>query len=178
MSAVDEPKPTFNAQELPIKATLIVVPQTILQQWIDEFQKHSPSLKLFHTWCARDNDFNQNGVWVGDFSKADIVVTTYKILREDEKNNYTAIQSPLLHCEWWRIVLDEAQMVRSITSKPAKLVSKLYRVHAWCSSGVLLVIEYRAYLGYLRYWILIPFETQSFYDARYLRRMKMDPILV
>ena len=75
-------------------------------------------------------------------------------------------------------MLDEAQMVRSITSKPAKLVSKLYRVTHGVAVAVPLVIEYIAYLGCLRYWTLIPFETRSFYDARYLPRMKMGPIMV
>ena len=186
LSAVDEPKPTFNAPELPIKATLIVVPQTILQQWIDEFQKHSPSLEVVpYHGVSRDNDFNQNGVWVGDFSKADVVLTTYKILREDEKNNYTAIQSPLLHCEWWRIVLDEAQMVRSITSVPAKLVSKLYRVHAWCSSGSPLSDRIHSLLGLfevldfdpvrdpivLRRTLLTPYENGSYYGLARLSRI-------
>ena len=178
--------PKFNAEELPVKATLIVVPQTILQQWCDEFDKHAPSLKIVrYNGMSASNNFNQDGVWVEDFSKADVVLTTYKVLREDERNNYTAIQSPLLHCEWWRIVLDEAQMVRSVTSVPSKLVAKLYRSHAWCSSGSPLSDRIQSLIGLfevldfdpvrdpviLRRTLLTPYESGSFYGLARLSRI-------
>eukprot|EP00943_MAST-04B_sp_MAST-4B-sp1_P003365 g3365.t1 len=177
---------SFNPQELPVKATLIVVPQTILQQWSDEFDKHAPALKVIrYNGMSASNNFNQNGVWVEDFSKADVVLTTYKILREDERNNYTAIQSPLLHCEWWRIVLDEAQMVRSVSSVPSKLVAKLYRVHAWCSSGSPLSNRIQSLIGLfevldfdpvrdpviLRRTLLTPYENGSYYGLARLTRI-------
>lgn len=43
--------------------------------------------------------------------------------------------SPLLSLSWWRICLDEAQMVASIRNSPAKIVAKLESVHRWAITG-------------------------------------------
>eukprot|EP00961_Rhodomonas_salina_P229567 3102552-Rhodomonas_salina.1 len=60
---------------------------------------------------------------------ADIVLTTYEALRADvyhdggtprtlrNRKRYRVEVSPLLRLRWWRVCLDEAQMVEAATAK-------------------------------------------------------------
>lgn len=50
------------------------------------------------------------GLWAKDLADYDVVVTTYEVLRKDMRSTCAKLQSPLLHCQWWRIILDEAQV--------------------------------------------------------------------
>lgn len=68
-------------------------------------------------------------------AEQDVVITTYDVLRSElnyvdiphsnskdgrrfrNQKRYMAIPSPLVAVEWWRICLDEAQMVECPTAK-------------------------------------------------------------
>ena len=39
--------------------------------------------------------------------------------------------TPLTRLRWWRVCLDEAQMVESSTAKAAEMALKLHTVHRW-----------------------------------------------
>ena len=41
------------------------------------------------------------------------------------------IPTPLTRLRWWRVCLDEAQMVESTTAKAAEMALKLQTVHRW-----------------------------------------------
>lgn len=43
--------------------------------------------------------------------------------------------SPLMMCQWWRVVLDEVQMVAAGASRAFKTASMIPRVHSWGVSG-------------------------------------------
>ncbi|HEY9753646.1 MAG TPA: SNF2-related protein [Oculatellaceae cyanobacterium] len=40
--------------------------------------------------------------------------------------------SPLLSVTWWRVVLDEAQHIRSSVTTSARMAARIAGVHRWC----------------------------------------------
>lgn len=45
------------------------------------------------------------------------------------------IPTPLTRLRWWRVCLDEAQMVETSTAKAALMASRLSARHRWCITG-------------------------------------------
>lgn len=60
----------------------------------------------------------------------DVVFTSYENLRKELAQN-----SPLLNFGFWRIMLDEAQLVANTNSVAAVMASQLWRRHAWVVTG-------------------------------------------
>lgn len=79
----------------------------------------------------------------------DVCITTYDVLgseldhvfayenmRELRKpKRFMSIPSPLTCIEWWRVCLDEAQMVHSTQAKCAEMANRLVAVNRWCVTG-------------------------------------------
>jgi E3 ubiquitin-protein ligase SHPRH len=59
--------------------------------------------------------------------------TTDRTLRQTKKFVYPS--TPLLQMNFWRIILDEAQMVEQLTTRPAQMVKQFSAVYRWCSTG-------------------------------------------
>ncbi|KAJ8314477.1 hypothetical protein KUTeg_006627 [Tegillarca granosa] len=86
-------------------------------------------------------------------AQQDIVLTTYETLRKEidyvdlphsnseggrkfrYAKRFMAIPSPIVAVEWWRICLDEAQMVECTTTKTAAMALRLTAVNRWCVTG-------------------------------------------
>lgn len=118
------------------KATFIVTPTAIVQQWLSEIFRHTqPHLHVLV----------YNGVlvdkWISPLllTTYDIVLTNYNVLRKElyfthdnvskritrNKPKNLRVYTPLLMMEWWRVCLDEAQMVESDTSKISTLAKMI-----------------------------------------------------
>ncbi len=83
----------------------------------------------------------------------DIVVTTYSVLQSETNyvdlphsnssegrrfrnpKRFMAIPAPLPCVNWWRMVMDEAQMIESTTTKTAEMALRLKASHRWCVTG-------------------------------------------
>ena len=48
---------------------------------------------------------------------------------------FMAIPTPFTCVNWWRMVMDEAQMLESTTSKTAEMALRLSSIHRWCVTG-------------------------------------------
>ena len=83
----------------------------------------------------------------------DICITTYDILKVElaytnayeytsensrplrNRKRFMTVPCSLLNIEWWRICLDEAQMVHSTNSKCAEMANRLEAINRWCITG-------------------------------------------
>ena len=130
-------------------ATLIVTPHAILGQWEQELHKHTNlgTLKVLVYDGVRSHTKKTRCIlhplYLAQF---DVVLTTYATLRQkciiftkchDQKfkKRFWPIPSPLVSLRWWRLALDEAQMVESSSAKAALMAANIAAVNRWAVTG-------------------------------------------
>lgn len=152
-------------------ATLIIAPPSILQQWKSEVQNHAPGLKvmIYEGIQAVDQDTDDQKL-LQQLLEQDVVLTTYHVLGKEihyssatrerdlrHEKKYKQRQSPLVRIDWWRVVLDECQMVESGISNAAKVAQVVPRQNAWAVSGTPLKRDAKDLLGLLIFLRLEPY---------------------
>lgn len=89
-----------------------------------------------------------------ELAKLDVCITTYEVLAAEldhvfafenmrvlrKPRRYMNVPSPLQCVKWWRVCLDEAQMVHSTQTKCAAMASRLDAVNRWFVSIFKLVL--------------------------------------
>lgn len=112
------------AQVQPVGTTLIVSPETLRRQWLDELAMYAPSLRVYsytgHKAAAED----AGSSWGDWASRWDVMVVSFETLARDlaashaapvrmlrQPSKYERPRSPLVQLEFWRVVMDEAQLV-------------------------------------------------------------------
>ncbi|KAF1950746.1 hypothetical protein CC80DRAFT_455455 [Byssothecium circinans] len=160
----------LGANVKPSAATLIISPPSILEQWKNEINRHAPELKVVHYKglpppSASDKDKAE--ATVENLMQFDVVLTTYNVLAKEihfatpppdrtlrNAPVYERKKCPLIEIGWWRVCLDEAQMVESGVSQAATVARIIPRINAWAVSGTPLrkdVQDLRGLLIFLRY---------------------------
>jgi E3 ubiquitin-protein ligase SHPRH len=142
--------PWLGRELLTTSATLIVTPSTLLDQWLSELSRHAPAAKVLYypglKKAAKDkHDVQMSAEYLDEH---DVVVTTYEVLRSEiwiatdqparsmrNERQYERPVSPLVQLSWWRVCIDEAQMVENWTSAAAKLARLVPRINAWAITG-------------------------------------------
>lgn len=95
-----------NPREAPHPPFLVVAPTSVLSNWVREAARFTPGLRVAELTETRDKQGISLADAIGD---ADIVLTTYAILRLDAEHFAAA--------EWSGLVLDEAQFAKNATAK-------------------------------------------------------------
>ena len=140
------------------KATLIVSPASIAYQWIDEMKRHlSADIKVLFYRGTKTSGYIQPRQLASNY---DIVVTTYGVLQSETNyvdlphNNSTegrrfrnakrwmAVPAVLPCINWWRICLDEAQMIETTTTRTAEMARRLSGV-VTKATLLYLIFQYR-----------------------------------
>ncbi|KAI5296910.1 hypothetical protein KEM55_005413, partial [Ascosphaera atra] len=147
----DSSKPLVNSEGHPILksgATLIVTPYAILDQWEQEIKRHAPNLKILTYYGVKEEMGATKREFVEELASYDVVLTTYgtlsgeiyyatkgsdRVLRRERTR--PPKRSPLVQISWWRVCLDEAQMVENGVSNAAQVVRVVPRCNAWAVTG-------------------------------------------
>lgn len=101
--------------------SLVVMPTSLIHNWLAEARKFTPSLRVMaHTGTQRTTDIHE-------FSKHDVIFTTYGMVRSDLEM--------LVRYEFHYLILDESQMIKNPGSKTAKAVKELNARHRLSLTG-------------------------------------------
>lgn len=125
--------------------TIIVSPVSIKMQWASEIKKHIND-RGFKTFIY--DGVSASG-WISpkDLAEYDVVLTDYNVLKTEihftaansrtsrHEKRFLNPVSPLTFVRWWRVCLDEAQMVEGIHNQTTKMVKTLPAVHRWTVTG-------------------------------------------
>jgi E3 ubiquitin-protein ligase SHPRH len=142
--------PFLGRELLATSATLIVAPSSLLDQWLSELNRHAPSLNvMFYPGIKKPVKLEDGSeVSAEHLAEQDVVVTTYEVLRTEiwaaaeestrslrTEKQYERRRSPLVQLSWWRVCMDEAQMVENWANNAAKLARMIPRINAWGVTG-------------------------------------------
>ncbi|KAK2028494.1 SNF2 family domain-containing protein [Colletotrichum zoysiae] len=129
-------------------ATLIVTPDSLKQQWIEELERHAPHLQVKYYPGRKNVNFDTEEELRAELASHDVVITTYPVLSAEvhfamkapersrrQERKYERAGSPLTKISWWRICLDEAQMIESGVTGAAAVARLLPRINAWGVTG-------------------------------------------
>ncbi|XP_056914491.1 E3 ubiquitin-protein ligase SHPRH isoform X2 [Takifugu flavidus] len=176
-------------------ATLIISPSSICHQWVEEINRHirSSSLRVLVYQGVKKHGFIQPHM----LAEQDVVITTYDVLRSElnyvdiphsnskdgrrfrNQKRYMAVPSPLVAVEWWRICLDEAQMVECPTAKAAEMALRLASVNRWCVSGTPVQRGLEDVYGLVLFLGVDPYWVKHWWDQllyRPYRRGNTEPL--
>ena len=149
------------AGALPNRSSLLICPASILGQWRQEVDKHvQPGGMRVAIYSGLREALALGSkrpellaaAHPDELSRADLVLTTFEVLRTElnyvsERSSERSLRggkhssavqppaSPLLARRWWRLIVDEAQMVESGTAKAAAMAQQLQAVNRWAVSG-------------------------------------------
>jgi len=151
----------------PTGATLVITPPSILQQWISEVKRHAPHLKVMHYEGVKAHNKINASDLLNSLATSDVVISTYSVLAAEinftqlnptkrlrHESKYPRPKSPIMMLSWWRILMDEAQMIESGVSKAAVVARMIPRENAWCVTGTPVKRDVKDLLGllvFLRY---------------------------
>jgi E3 ubiquitin-protein ligase SHPRH len=154
------------------KATLIISPVSIQQQWKSEIEVHAPELRvmIYDGVKSMAKDASEQDM-VDRLMCYDVVLCSYTVLSgeiyyasvEPERKlrhakQYEKRRSPLVLIDWWRCVLDECQMVESGVSQAAQTANQIPRQNAWAVSGTPMRKDAKDLYGLLTYLRIQPYN--------------------
>ncbi|XP_042457247.1 putative SWI/SNF-related matrix-associated actin-dependent regulator of chromatin subfamily A member 3-like 1 [Zingiber officinale] len=108
------------------KTTLVVCPPSVFTSWITQLEEHTMpgSLKVYLYHGDRTQD-------PAVLLQHDIVMTTYATLSAEFNDS----NSPMKEIEWYRVILDEAHLIKNSAAKQTKAVIALKSERRWAVTG-------------------------------------------
>ncbi|KAL7796565.1 SNF2 family N-terminal domain-containing protein [Trichoderma ceciliae] len=145
------------------KSTLIICPLSTITNWEEQIKQHvAPGKLSYHIYHGpnRIKDLTRLAAF-------DVVITTYGSVSNELSSRRKAKTGsyPLEELAWFRIVLDEAHMIREQTTMQFKAIVRLQAQRRWAVTGTPVqnrLDDFAALLSFLR---LEPFH----HKAKFLR---------
>ena len=151
----------------PLPRTLIIVPKSIITQWVNEIKRFAPHLKVYtYDGPAREH---------GPIANHDITIAPYSLTTNRKTPEHG---TPLHRFGWDRVILDEGHEIRNSKSQTHKSIIKFRASIKWILTGTPIfnsIKDFVALCGFLG----IPQRVVQAYpdkirNSYLLRRTKAD----
>ncbi|KAK3617703.1 DNA helicase rad5 [Elasticomyces elasticus] len=180
--------------------TLVVAPMSLLSQWASEAEKASVggSLKVLVYYGSEKNVNLQtlcSGANAG--TAPNVIITSYGTVLSEFNgvagmNGERGSHGGLFSVEYWRVILDEAHMIKNRSSKTAKACYELSASHRWVLTGTPIVnrledlfslvrflrVEPWANFSFWKTFITAPFEKGEFVRALDVVQTVLEPLVL
>ena len=130
-------KPSQHPERRPLlllnsKCTLLVAPLSTLANWEEQIKAHIlPDTLSVYVYHGSNRTRNAKAL-----AEYDIVLTTYNIVGSEwQKLTKYGTHSPLEQTNWFRIVLDEAHMIREQSTRSSQAICTLEANRRWSVTG-------------------------------------------
>jgi len=180
--------------------TLVVAPMSLLAQWASEAEKASKegTCKVLIYYGSEKSVNLQTLCSATNVASApNVVITSYGTILS-EFNAVAAAggnrgsHGGLFSLEYWRIILDEAHMIKNRQSKTAKACYELAAKHRWTLTGTPIVnrledlfslvrflrVEPWSNFSFWKTFITVPFEKGDFVRALDVVQTVLEPIVL
>ncbi|KAL3715678.1 hypothetical protein ACJRO7_007418 [Eucalyptus globulus] len=141
---------------LSTKSTLVVCPPSVLSTWNTQLSEHTipGKTKVYRYYGNRTRDAEE-------LKKYNIVLTTYTILATEEPWE----ESPMKKIEWWRVILDEAHLIKNVNALQSQAVTELKAKRRWVVTGTPIqngLFDLFSLMSFLRFE---PFSIKSYWQS-------------
>ncbi|KAF2225863.1 SNF2 family N-terminal domain-containing protein [Elsinoe ampelina] len=180
--------------------TLVIAPMSLLAQWASEAEKASKpgTLKTLMYYGADKSANLQSLCCEANAANApNLIVTSYGTVLSE----YTSLSSSgtakgssggLFSLNYFRIILDEAHMIKNRQSKTAKACYELSATHRWVLTGTPIVnrledlfslvrflrVEPWSNFSFWKTFITVPFESKDFLRALDVVQTVLEPLVM
>ena len=100
----------------PHRASLLVIPASLISNWVNEISRFAPGIKYFVAHPAANSKTRDMAKDKKSLNTFDLVITTYALVQK-----YTWLQNH----SWNYVILDEAQAIKNPATKQAKAAKSL-----------------------------------------------------
>ncbi|KAL1965519.1 hypothetical protein VTN77DRAFT_5602 [Rasamsonia byssochlamydoides] len=151
------------------RTTLLVSPLSAVHNWVAQIKEHlkqnAISYYVFHG-SSRTTD-------VDELSQYDLVITTYSIvLSELSGRGSKRGISPLTKMNMFRIVLDEAHVIREQSAAQTQAIFRLNGERRWSVTGTPVQNRLEDLASVTKFLRLFPYDDKSKFSAYILSRFK------
>ncbi len=173
--ADEKPPPT--PQDIPLlrnsKTTLLVSPLSTMANWEEQIKTHiEPGTLNYHVYHGSNRCTD-----VDELAKYDLIITTYSIVSSEFlKQQKNGGKNPLLQTNWFRIVLDEAHMIREQSTRQSKAICSLRAQRRWAVTGTPIQNRLDDLGALIKFLRIQPFDEKGGFKQFILSPFKMaDP---
>ncbi|KAF4774190.1 SNF2 family domain-containing protein [Colletotrichum scovillei] len=150
------------------KATLLVCPLSTVTNWEEQIKQHIAPGELSYYIYHGSNRIKD----VEKLAEFDLVITTYGSVSSElgARSKRKSGKYPLEEIGWFRIVLDEAHMIREVATLQFKAIVRLQAARRWAVTGTPVQNRLEDLAALLQFVRLKPFD-----DRNKFNRFIVDP---
>ena len=193
------PKNTSGVESAPC-TTLVVAPMSLLAQWESEAIKASgPGTLKTLVYYGSDKAANLRNLCceANASSAPNLIITSYGIVLSEfnqvaTRNGDRGAHGGLFSLEYFRVILDEAHMIKNRQSKTAKACYEISAQHRWVLTGTPIVnrledlfslvrflrVEPWSNFSFWKTFITVPFESKDFIKALDVVQTVLEPLVL